>query len=556
MMRVVQVPLTVTSESSTRLTPQVGLRRFKSQIGTDARWLWLAVLVFVAVSFWWLTQDNRVPIWDSGSHMTFAYSDGLALEKGQFWVPFTVYTTYPPLVHIVGAISVVLMGLHPMAMTMAANVVFVPLLGFGCYGVGKIVAGPRAGLLAGLFGLSTPMFASMMHNFMIDAPQAAMVAVSLWAILASRRFERVGMSVLAGALCGLAMLTKETSVVFLAGALATSIARGGWRNRRGFAGFAVALGIIGGPWYVYHWSQISQTFTQIGQLYVNPLQSPPRWSIRSFGWYFWNLVNEQTILPFTLAFVVGTVIAIWRCVRNRLSSDCVLPELLVGGLVSYLGMTYLTHKDPRYTLPALVYVAVLGTFWIAALRSGRRRRLVTSAIVAIAIINFAGMSFGLGGTRRIMVALPGAQTNFLYTWQLTLYEDVGWLRGGPEHDGNVMGLLAGLHKMGVNIISVDPAASLPDFSMQGMLPLAYMTGLDVDPAPPQTADSAYLLLHLPQPGDPPPCQILSGGSGIYAVRGPMAGLSSPLLRNPASPKQQFALVCPGRATIVWPRARG
>jgi 4-amino-4-deoxy-L-arabinose transferase-like glycosyltransferase len=555
MIRGVQVPLSIASESRTLFTPRIRLERFRGRIGTEARWLWLAVLVFVAVSFWWLTQDTRVPIWDSGSHMTFAYFDGLALDKGQFSVPFTVYTTYPPLVHIVGAISVVLLGLHPMAMTMAANLVFVPLLGFGCYGVGKIVGGPRAGLLAGLFGLGTPMFVSMMHNFMIDAPQAAMVAVSLWAVLASRRFKRLGMSVLAGVLCGLAMLTKETSAVFLAGALLTVTARGGWRNWRGLVSFAVALGIIGGPWYVYHWSQISQTFTQIGQLYVNPLQSPPRWSIRSFGWYFWNLVNEQAILPFTLAFVAGTLIAIRRCVRKRLSSDSVLPELLVGGLVSYLGMTYLTHKDPRYTLPALVYVAVIGTFWIAGLQPGRRRTLLTGAIATVAVINFAGMSTGLGGTQRIMVALPGAQTNFLYPWQLTLYENQGWLWGGPEHDGDVSALLVGLHRMGISAVSVDPTASLPDFSWQGMLPLAYMADLVIDPAPPQTADSAYLLLHLPVRGDPAPCQRLSDGLGIYAVRGPVAGLNSQLLRDPASPKQQYSLICPGRAAISWPAAR-
>ena len=547
-----QVPLPIASEIRPVVQPRIALERLRDRIGADALWLWLAVLVFVAVSFWWLTQDNRIPIWDSGSHMVFSYEDGSALANGQFWVPFTVYTTYPPLVHVVGALSDVLLGLHPMAMTMAANLLFVPLLAFGCFGVGKIVGGPRAGLLAGLFGLGTPMFVSMMHSFMIDTPQAAMVAVSVWAILASRRFERIGTSALAGVLCGLAMLTKETSVVFLAGPLLATTARGGWRNRRGLATFAVALGIIGAPWYVYHWSQITQTFTQIGQLYVSPLQSPPRWSIRSFGWYFWNLVNEQALLPFTLAFAVGTAIAIRRCVRDRLSSESVLPELLAGGLVSYLGMTYLTHKDPRYTLPALVYVAVLGTFWIATLRPGRTRRILTAAIVGIAVINFAGMSFGIGGTQRVMVSLPGAQNNFLYSWQLTLYENQGWLRGGPVHDEDVGALLNGLHRMGITAISVDPADDGIDFNILGMAPLVYMSGLTVDPASTQAPDSAYLLLHIPRPGDPRPCQI-NDGSGVYVVRGPVAGLNDQLLRDSASPRQQYTFICPGRASVAWPR---
>jgi Dolichyl-phosphate-mannose-protein mannosyltransferase len=550
----VQVPLPIASEKRSLVKPRIELERFIGRIGADAQWLWLAVLVFVAVSFWWCTQDNRIPIWDSGAHMTIAYGDGLALRDGQFWVPFTIYTTYPPLVHLVGAISEVLVGLHPMAMTMASNLVFAPLLAFGCYGIGKMLGGTRAGLLAGLFGLGTPMFVSMMHNFMLDTPQAAMVAVSLWAILASRHFERVGAAALAGLLCGLAMLTKETSVVFLSGALLTAIARGGWRNWRGLATFGVVLAIVGVPWYVYHWTQITQTFTQIGQLYVNPLQSPPRWSLRSFGWYFWNLVNQQALLPFTLAFLAGTAVAVWRCVRGRVSKNNVLPELLVGGLVSYLGMTYLTHKDPRYTLPALVYVAVLGTFWIATLPPGRIRTLLTAAVVAIAVINFAGMSFGLGGTQRIMVTLPGAQNNFIYPWHLTLYENQGWLRGGPEHDGDVPGLLAGLHKMGITAIAVDPTHNEPDFSMLGIIPLADAAGIAMDVTPSQAPDSAYLLLRYPRPGDPAPCQRLNDGLALYAVRGSESGLNLALLRNPARPIQQYSLICPGRATIAWPRS--
>ena len=182
-------------------------------MNTPAGWLWLAVIAFIAVSAWWMSQDNRIPIWDAGNHMNIAYDDGVALSHGKFWVPFEIYTTYPPLVHLVGAVSYLLVGMHPIAMMLAANIVFVPLLAFGCYGTASIVAGPRAGLLAGLFALGSPMVASMFHSFMVDTPQAAMVAVSVWAILASRRFERLGVSIAAGALCGLAILTKQTSVV-------------------------------------------------------------------------------------------------------------------------------------------------------------------------------------------------------------------------------------------------------------------------------------------------------------------------------------------------------
>ena len=505
--------------------------------------LWLAVLVFIAVSVWWLTQDDRIQIWDGGYHMQIAYTDSQSLAHGQLWRPFTTYfLLYPPFVHLVGAISILLVGMHPMSLVVTANLVFVPLMAFGCYGIGKLIGGPRAGLLAGLFALGTPMFVSMMHEYFIDTGQAAMVAVGLWTLLESRRFERVGVALLSGVLCGLALLCKETSVVFLAGPGLIVLARGGWRNWRGLLAFAAGLGVIAGPWYVYHWNDIINSYTQIGELQVNGVQSPPRFSLRNGAWYFWNLLNEQALLPLTAAFVVGFLIALRRSLSRRLSPDNVFPELLAGGVVSYVGMTYLTHKDPRYTLPALVYVAVLGSFWIAGLTSRRWRRGLTVGLIAVVTINFVGMATGLGGTRRAIVALPGAPAKtMIYPWRLTLYENQGWLRGGPEHDGNVRALLTSLRSIGITKLAF--GANIEDFSAEGMSPMItelHMTELN---APTQTADSAFLFLHVPSPGQRAPCQFLHDHVGVYAVSGRLTGFNTLTLGNPTAPRQRYDFVC-------------
>jgi 4-amino-4-deoxy-L-arabinose transferase-like glycosyltransferase len=522
--------------------------------------LWLAVLAFVAVSLWWLTQDDRIPIWDPGYHMLIAYNDSQALAHGHPLAPFTAYYAgYPPVLHLVGAVSIFLVGMHPMSLVMTANFVFVPLLAFGCYGVGNLVAGSRAGLLAGLFALATPMFVSEMHDFFIDTAQAAMVAVGLWSLLAARRFERVGVAALAGALCGLALITKETSAVFLVGAGLALLVRGGWRNWTGLLAFTGAVAVIAGPWYVYHWHDIINSYTQIGEEYVSPVQSPPRWSLSSLGWYFWNLVNEQVLVPFTLLVLIGTVLAVRRCVRDRFSTSSVLPEVLAGGAVSYLGMTYLAHKDPRYTLPALVYIAVLSTYWIAQVRRTRVRQALTGAFVTVAVINFVGMSTGLGGTRRLMVALPGAPfdpANSVdpYSWHLTLYENQGWLRGGPQHDGDVRWLLSGLRQMGVTRIAFDGGANEPDFSLEGTTPLALELKMGIDPPnPTQAPNSAFLFLHVPRLGELPPCQFLNDGMGVYAIRGHFLGFNPLLLDNPQAPRQQYQFVCPGSPPVMWPR---
>ncbi|MGO9902200.1 MAG: ArnT family glycosyltransferase [Solirubrobacteraceae bacterium] len=536
----------------------------------EAGLLWLAVAVFVAVSAWWLTQDTRMLDYDSGVHMASAFDFHQDISAGGLTVPFTAYNSYPPLVYLVGALTIFLVGMHPMALILSSNIVFAPLLAFGSYGVGKMVAGPRTGLLAGAFALGTPMFVSMMHQYDLDPPQAAMVAVSVWAILATRRFELLGLSAVAGLLCGLALLTKETSFIFVGGLLLAVIVRGGWRNWRGLLLFSLVVAEVAGPWYGYHFHQLSVTFTSIAEkpygIGLSAAQAPPLWSATNGTWYLWDLVNEQTIAPFAAAFLVGFAIATVRCVRSRAARERYVPELLAGALVSYLGMTCLTHKDPRYTLPALVYIAVLGTFWIATITRTWIRRLLTGGLTAVALINFIGMSFGVGGVAaRVMVSLPEAQGIIVYP-ELTLYEDQGWVRGGPEHNGDALALLQGLRREGVRTVWWELSAEQTDFNGSGIVPIADEERMTVVYRQTDLPDSRYVVLRTVRPGDPAPCQWLRGSSGVleqepgfrlgvYVIKGSAAGLDVRLLRNPANPRKRYEIACPGRPAVAFPSTR-
>jgi 4-amino-4-deoxy-L-arabinose transferase-like glycosyltransferase len=516
--------------------------------------VWLGVFAFIATTLWWLTQDDRVPDYDSGVHMIYALVAHNEIATGHLTAPFTDFNTYPPLVHLVGALAISLFGMHPMALILSSNVVFVPLLALGCYGVGKHVGGPRAGLLAALFALATPMFTSMMHEYDLDPPQAAMVAVGAWALLASRRFERAGIALLAGLLTGLALLTKETSVVFLAGLVAAIVVRGGWRYPFGLFAFVIGAVAVAGWWYAYHWSEITSTLDSIGGLAATPLQAPPRWSVRNFGWYFWNLSNVQICGPFLAALVVGSALAVRESARRLRDPDTVLPELLAGGLFSYLGMTWLVHKDPRYTLPALVYVAVLATWWIPRVARPRLRSALTATLLAVALLNFAGMSTGLDGT--VAVRLPGAQDTIIRQHEFVLYQSDGWVRGGPVHDGAPLSLMRGLHRLGIRDIEFDGSDSPLDFNTQGLTALAASAGMVTPPALRDPPHNAYVLLRAVRPGDPAPCQRLNDGSGVYVVGGDPGGIDVQTLTNPGNPAQQYTLICPGRQPLRFPTAAG
>jgi uncharacterized membrane protein YsdA (DUF1294 family) len=544
--------LSATGQRTPTTPAGTGPRRRLAGVSGEARWAAGAVLAFLGVTVWWLTQDTRVADWDSAQHTidSFVVHDDLA--RGALSAPFTEFTTYPPFAHLVGALGVFVGGYHIAAVIMALNLVFVPALALGCYGVGRLVSGSRAGLLAVVFALGVPMVVSEAHEAYVDPMQAAAVAVSVWAILASRRFERWGVAGLAGVATGVAMLTKETTPMFVAGVLAVAVARGGWRQWRGLAAYALALAAFGAPWYLYHHGQLNQLViahtSAANTAEPNPLGGnyPTLFSLKNLTWYFWDAANIQLLGPLLALFILGVIAAIRRCVRDR-SPENLYPELLGGAFVAWAGMTWLTHKDPRYDLPALVYVAVLSTAWIAELRV-RPRRWVTAVLGIAVAASFAGVAFGLGGTYVLRVALPGAhpatyEQSPLGERYVTLYSTRGWLRGAPENDdGNVPALLRGLRRDGVTAVTFCCTNPI-DFNVIGLSVMTTEAGLEnpVNPAVLRPRD-VFLAAHAPVvPGDPPPCQRLSDGAGIYAVLGDPFGKTF----------SQYTFICPGRRPEIY-----
>gem|GEM_PF-896880 len=515
---------------------------------TAPREIWIlgaAVVGFIAVTVWWLTQDDRVQDWDNGLHTLLAFGIHDQIASGDLTGWFTEFNTYPPLVHLVGALGVFIGGKSPMSVIIASNIVFVPLLAASCYGVGKLAYGPLAGLLAGLFALGTPIFVSQMHEFMIDSPEAAMVAASAWAILASRRFARVGVAALAGVAVGLGLMTKETSVIFVTGLVAVMLLRGGWRQWRGVLVFVAIAGAISLPWYIYHRAQLGELVEGQGGTGAAPTleAAPPLFSRAGLLWYVWAALNVQLLVPLVLFLLVGTVATARRCI-GRWKPDSLEPELLAGALVSWLGIVLIRHKDVRFMLPSLIYVAVLATGWIMLARP--RLRLAATAVLGVVLaVNFVGVSVGVGHAVRIV--LPGASSSgTIRARQVTLYSPEGYIRGGPEHDGDILALMRGLKRAGIESITFDAGSTdVAEFTTYGLQVRAIQAGLHptavYDPAALGPRD-AFMLRHVPQPGDPPPCQRLLDGSGVYVELG-----------DALKPFEEYTFICPGRHPEIYRR---
>ncbi|MDX6696693.1 MAG: Dolichyl-phosphate-mannose-protein mannosyltransferase [Solirubrobacteraceae bacterium] len=486
------------------------------------------VVVFVAITAWWLGADTRVPDFDNGKHLNIAFLFHDQWDAGRLRAPFDEFTSYPPFVHLVGALGAFVGGVNLSAPVLAQNVVFLPLLALGCYLTGRIASGrDLGGLLAVAFALGTPIVVSQFHVFMLDGPQAALVAATVGLLLASRRFASLPLSGLAGLTAGLAMLSKQTTPLFLAGLVAVILARGGWRHWRGLAAFLVVGAVIAAPWYIAHADDLrglTQGATTLapsggGSAPANPdSPTPPRWSTQNGFWYLWAFLNHQYLLPLALFVAAGTVLAVVGFVRRGRPDDDPTPELVVGGLSAYLAMTFLvTFHDVRYTLSMLVYVAVLGTAWIA--RSPRRVRVPAAAALGlVAAANLAIVSFGIDRPRRI--DLPNAPQSGLHVRQLTLWSPEGYIVGGPEKGGDVPAIMRAAKAQGVRQIGFEPIA-LPFFNASGLTAIArtvdFPLGIQMDPA--RLNPSGGFVFLRPIGGIySRPCRRLSAQEGIFFAR--------------------------------------
>ena len=452
-------------ERRSAATPAGLAARLPAALRTPAAGAGLVCLIFMAISAWWLANDVRMVNTDNAKHLLLAAQWKNSLARGELLEPFTEWAQYPPGVHLVGAIAIVVNGsLSVFAMVMAENLVFAPLLALGCYGTAKIAFGSTAGLLAVLFAFAAPIVMSMFHVFMLDGPQTAMVALTAWLLLASERFARVGVSAAAGVAAGIGMYTKGTFVLFVAGLVLMLLLRGGWRHPKGWLACGLLFAVVCGPWYVGHLDDLrGQTSGAIGTaagpstpLWYGTVHFPERGTLANFAWYGWNLVNHQLYLPLTLFFVAGLGWAARELVVRRRLRDSYLPELLAGGLVGYVGVSMIVLKDPRYSLPCLVFVAAIATGWIVALP--RRLRIAAMAVLAaLFVVNTVNHNFGVGGIHRITT--PWTVESPLGEYSFTVLNEAGYFEGGPSRSAQpFVDLLERIEMRGGRAVAMDGAA--------------------------------------------------------------------------------------------------
>jgi 4-amino-4-deoxy-L-arabinose transferase-like glycosyltransferase len=363
---------------------------------------------------------------------SLVYLDGFRFSN--LYRFFVADEYYPPFVYWITDVFYAVLGNEAIWVAILSNVVWIGLLVFSTYGVGKRLWNARVGWLSAVFVVSAPLIVDAGKDYMLDLPLTSIAALALYLLIRADGFASRRYSLLLGATCGCGLLVKWSFplVVALPVVHATAIALHDARVCRGFdrllnlAAAGIVTFAIAGAWYLHNGLSVLGSLNVYNGPEGARLGNPRVASVESALWYLWNLVNTELYLVPFLLVVVGIAFTLRK---RELARRNLWPILMAVG--TYVAFSLLRHKDVRYTLPMLPALAVIATSWIEYLPA-RARALTGAAFVVYSAAAFTAISFGTSLLpQQTTIKLPA---NAFSPGSINIFAQHGYLNGPPTSE--------------------------------------------------------------------------------------------------------------------------
>lgn len=382
-----------------------------------ARWLGLLLLLFwmaahAAFNTWWLAVDHRSPDPETSRHRAQARAAYDALFPAQP-APLLARISAlgqvppgdppaPPLLHWLGA-AALRWGHGADEVPARVNTFSLILLLFAVYWLLRHVADPAGAAWGAGLAAFIPAIHAASRIYTPDLLLAALLALTLAALVQSRCYRKTGGALLAGLFSGLALLTANTALLYLLPLWTIALPFGlfaalfeAQRSNRdwtlagqpllNFAVAAVAAAGIAGPWFWQHAKAFSNRSLLMD--WTRSLDPQPLLAV------LWGLLNHVLLLPVALLALAGLVIA---AIHPRTQRAALwLPLLWLLLLIPLLAAT---SEAPglRLLLPLAIPPALCMGVLPAVLPAGTTRNITAAAlalILFIPFINLAAFPFG------------------------------------------------------------------------------------------------------------------------------------------------------------------
>ena len=187
---------------------------------------------YITVNFFWLKVSVNTPPWDEATHAYIIsvfskYLDGhtlwsLLLNKDILLID----TRYPKFMHLVIA---TLNSPFPVknigSMVLIMDLVFLPILVFSVFAIGRRMCNEKAGFLAAFLVAIYPFSIAASRHISLDFPLISWAALMIYAFILSDDFRRPIFSIFFGVTLGLGLLIKQSFIFFVIPVIVYFLAR-------------------------------------------------------------------------------------------------------------------------------------------------------------------------------------------------------------------------------------------------------------------------------------------------------------------------------------------
>lgn len=370
------------------------------QLSLPKQLLIAVCLVHLFINVIWLAQNFAPLPWDQAGHTRIAirmsqYFQGQLPPEENAHI-LTISNYYPPLIHIITAQFITLLGKNVFVASLPVTLFFLLMI-VGIYKLNTtLYTNEWIGVISATVFSLIPVIYENSRWFLLEIPMLTFLVFALAMLKKTEGFSNWKYTFLFSLMTGLLLLTKWIGAVFLLVPVLFTLYQAKKDGKdlqlivtNSLIGlfFVFLLSI---PWY----SQNLFNLVTTGSMAIQGEESDPQQllSLQNIFYYLHHFVNFQvTVWPALGLIITATAyFAIHKAPYKALFATSLLTY--------YLFFTLISNKDIRYTLPLLlIMVSMAGYVAYYLYEKKKTIQLVILSLLAIPLVLYYFLlSFGLG----------------------------------------------------------------------------------------------------------------------------------------------------------------
>ncbi|MCR4326725.1 MAG: glycosyltransferase family 39 protein, partial [Candidatus Roizmanbacteria bacterium] len=366
----------------------------------------------------WLYLNQKPPAWDQAFHLksAFATYHWLHGQKPVHGIDIIrSFYVYPPLQYVITALWMSIVGTSITTATVLNSLYFcatMVVVGLITYEITKKVT---TSVIAALIYTLTPLNYDTSRNFLLEPSLLLLISLALYFYIRSHNFTQTKQTVLFFITFIIASYIKLNAFMYFAPIFLWSAATAlQYKHKKPvlvLVAFGLGYALCMSPWWWanrFNLDHYLHSPALRGELATDPMNIM---SLYTWGFYFKIFFLHQFFPIPALLFLISFI-----PVLREYKKQHVLFMLLYLLSVYAIG-TLVTNKDPRYTMPLLISVAVLAGINF----SSWPRKMVGLTLAGVLIVflfsNYINNSYNWPLKKNVSVT----------TTNVPFFEDVEWI---------------------------------------------------------------------------------------------------------------------------------